>query len=92
MNSGFVQFKTRQGAEAARCKMNGQDYFGMSLRIAGGKAVQSAPVWKPQQVLQPMLPSVMQQPSAAAMPKAVSSTADTILQNTCQAGSERCSK
>lgn len=40
MNSGFVQFKTRQQAEYARAKLNGKDYFGMCLRIDWGRAIQ----------------------------------------------------
>ncbi|CAE7872816.1 RRC1, partial [Symbiodinium microadriaticum] len=40
MNSGFVQFKTRQQAEYARLKLNGKDYFGMCLRIDWGRAIQ----------------------------------------------------
>eukprot|EP00928_Gymnodinium_smaydae_P044980 TRINITY_DN30024_c0_g1_i1.p1 TRINITY_DN30024_c0_g1~~TRINITY_DN30024_c0_g1_i1.p1 ORF type:complete len:1033 (+),score=250.54 TRINITY_DN30024_c0_g1_i1:89-3187(+) len=42
MNSGFVQFKARGAAEAARRALNGKEYFGMALRIDWGRAVQSS--------------------------------------------------
>ncbi|CAE8711970.1 unnamed protein product, partial [Polarella glacialis] len=40
MNSGFVQFRTRGQAEAARSRLNGKEFFGMALRIDWGRAIQ----------------------------------------------------
>jgi len=44
MTTGFVQFETRQGAENARVRLNGQFFFGMALHIEFAKPVPTAPV------------------------------------------------
>ena len=61
MNSGFVQFKTRQQAELARSKLNGKEYFGMCLRIDWGRAIQ--PVRNLSGSMASAIPKVVTQPA-----------------------------
>eukprot|EP00929_Paragymnodinium_shiwhaense_P008618 TRINITY_DN112575_c0_g1_i1.p1 TRINITY_DN112575_c0_g1~~TRINITY_DN112575_c0_g1_i1.p1 ORF type:complete len:877 (-),score=212.43 TRINITY_DN112575_c0_g1_i1:513-3143(-) len=64
LNSGFVQYRTRQQAEAARAAMNGKEYFGLCLRVDWGKQVQTAPAYGAQANLMPTQPAGMQVPQS----------------------------